>query len=119
MGHRIDCKTILGASAVVAMLLLSSPGVRWARAEPAADPSQLMSHAPLLPLPSEGPSCRANPVPARQQAARLANLYEDLAQAVANDPVKDEIVVLNGQGYNYGAPPTTDPALLRFELNQD
>lgn len=78
--------------AVVAALLLASPGVHVVRAE---------TPAATVPLVSgEGPMCRAEGI--RTRAARRAGLAEYVEarlRAGVDDPRKG--VALNGRGYNY------------------
>jgi hypothetical protein len=102
----LDWKTLLGLLAVAAFVLLASPGVRVARAEP---------------LASDGAQCRAG-APS-DAAPELSHLLDRLrAEAAArpslaqrgDDP--DAFVPLDGRGYNYGAAPGADAAALRREL---
>jgi hypothetical protein len=90
----LDWKTALGLLALAAFLLLASPGVRVARAEPA---------------PSEGASCEAG-APAAGESPELAHLLERLRREAELGPAParrgsdpEAFVPLNGRGYNYGA----------------
>ncbi len=102
----LDWKTALGLLALAALLLLASPGVRVARAEPAAP---------------EAPVCAAEA--GRDGALEVAELLERLRrEAAAGPPLAaagaegESLVPLNGRGYNYGAAPSGDAAALRQEL---
>lgn len=92
--------TISGFLALAATLALLSPGVTAVRADDGASAD-----------PPQGATCEAGPAPI--DAAVLAKI-EQLKQLEARaraarasrPPADDEIVVLNGRGYNYDqAPP--------------
>lgn len=86
-------QTLTGAMALAAMLLLASPGVKAVRAagdETASSPAE---------------QCGAASAPTADADLHrfLADLRrEQRARGGAGD---DEIVMLNGRGYNYGPPP--------------
>ena len=94
-----------GCLAVVAMLSLSSPGVRLARAE--NDTPALATSAPALVGLSNSSGdnvCRVEESDvaeqtAEQGAAITAQLVERLRREQPTDD--GEYVVLNGRGYNY------------------
>jgi hypothetical protein len=93
----------LGASAVAMALLLTSPGVRVVRAEPATS--------------SEGASCQADQPP--PGTAEISVLVEEVrrreaARARAGlQPEPDVPVTLNGRGYNLGGDPDIAADLAR------
>ena len=96
-------KTVAGALAVAAMLLLASPGVKAVRA--AGDET----------ASSEAGQCGAAAVPTADGELEgfLADLRrEQQARLVAGET---GIVMLNGRGYNYGPPPRIEIDLLRAE----
>jgi hypothetical protein len=90
--------SVAGWLAVAGMLLLASPGVRLAAAEPDA----LVSEIPA------GPSCSgASPADIEADLARY--IEEARLAAEARPAPSDDFVVLNGRGYNYG--PARSPDL--------
>jgi hypothetical protein len=102
----LDWKTALGLLALAAFLLLASPGVRVARAEP---------------LASDGAQCRAGTP--KDAAPELSHLLDRLRAAAAAGPAlaqrgadPEGWAPLDGRGYNYGAAPGSDAAALRREL---
>ena len=102
-------RSVFGPPALLASLLLASPGVEAVRAE---EPTQ--AAAP-------GASCEAAAQPSADadlqaflEQVRLQQAAHAARQQSA--PVSsDEIVVLNGRGYNYGPPPTPSLDLIRAE----
>jgi hypothetical protein len=96
MKASIDPRAIPGWLAVAALLLLTSPGVRLVR----ADADVLVSEVPA------GPSCSGRSSASIE--ADLARYIQEARRAAETDPAKagDDVVVLNGRGYNYGPAPT-------------
>jgi hypothetical protein len=90
MRRRWSARDAAGVLSLAAFLALASPGVRVARAEPGG------AEAPA------GAMCRADETPPAS-GARLAAETLRLLQAQARAG-GEEVVQLNGRGYNYGAP---------------
>lgn len=80
-------RSILGFSAVLAMLALSSPGVRIARAEPV--------EPPVSPLPA-GPTCQAG-LPG-MLPAHIVHAGELGRRVVELLPRRTDVVTLNTDG---------------------
>jgi hypothetical protein len=90
MRRRWSARDVAGVLSLAAFLALASPGVRVARAE-----------SPGAAAPSGGAMCRADDPPS-MSGARLATETLRLLQEQARAAGDEEIVVLNGRGYNYG-----------------
>lgn len=99
----LDWQTLVGIVAFTALLVLSLPGVKVARADaPAADASATeASQQCAVPQESSAP-----------MAVRVRRELADPARAKAHP----EIVVLNTRGYNYGNPPRVDPQSVMREV---
>jgi len=127
-------KTIVGSLAVLACLALSSPGVRVARADSERDSEALrrfLEQIQTAPA-NEAGVCRAGQSEARSKAQseaqilagdhQLVRLQQRMAARAAADAERrgqapSGQIVLNGRGYNYGAPAAAiDPARLQQEL---
>lgn len=105
MSTSTPLRTLLGGLLLAAPLALSLPGVR-AEADPAASPAPApMSEAPVASTPAEPAMC---PVPDPEAPNRTAQAMLRLQQRLAAEGAMqgDTTVVLNGRGYNYGAPPS-------------
>jgi hypothetical protein len=117
-------QAILGVTALLATLALTSPGVRLARAgegdSPAAVSIQDRASATSAPesgriaLPSEAPVCRPATAAAAdfdanlavmQLQQRLAAKAAAAAAAPSGNPSQSEGVALNNRGYNYRSAP--------------
>jgi hypothetical protein len=92
MRRRWSARDAAGVLSVAAFLSLASPGVRVARAE-----------SPAASAPNGGAMCRADEPPPTS-GARLATETLRLLQEQARAAGEEEVVVLNGRGYNYGGP---------------
>lgn len=107
--------TILGSTALLAAMLLASPGVRVSRAEQdvSHDPALEQSVQPPAKASDEvtsGPLCEAGPAPVMGPLRGLPIL-----------PVEgeEELNSLNGRGYNIGATePTFEMQRLMFEVKR-
>ncbi len=89
MRAREKVKTAIGGTALVAMLLLLSPGVQLVKAGEAEAVLESSEAAACSdPSPRANPSRRVNVNPLRLRVARRS-------------PEPQGIVVLNGRGYNY------------------
>lgn len=98
--------TIAGLLSLAGALLLTSPGVKLVRAED-TDP-------PPAPAAASGPSCREGaPTAAPEVAALIARLREQVAAEASSS--REDFVVLNNRGYNYGPPPSPESGLLEAE----
>ena len=89
---RVSWKAFAGGSSLVAMLLLASPGVRIARAEPPAP-----EPVPYGGLSGAG-SCRVGDSAPRLPSARA--LGPALAR-IEQRAAEEDIVVFDGTGLNY------------------
>jgi hypothetical protein len=65
-------------------------------------------------MTGDAESCRVDAAPRASSAGVIAEIR---SQLMAEGEAKD-VVVLNGRGYNYGTPESSDPALLDFEAKQ-
>jgi len=94
--------TALGLVALVASLLLTSPGVRVVRAAEQAEASP-------------APQCALDQAPTAD--AEVRRFLNDLRaeNAVRSGPGHPGIVVLNNRGFNYGPPRGIELDLLRAE----
>jgi hypothetical protein len=99
----------------VAWLVLAAAGSGPAWAEERGAASGPAASASALPVPDPAPMCRVDPAAQVSTGAALAELRARLAAEAAS---ADDVVVLNGRGYNYAEPAAPDPALLRFESRQ-
>ena len=120
-------RAVLGPLCLAATLLLSSPGVRFVRADddvpdsrissqPSADGfAEYMSSSPPPPPPVEpepGPACsapvRVDPMSSMDQL--LSAQMAAIRAARAGQPTGDgDVIVLNGRGYNYDYAPGPEP----------
>ena len=105
MSRSSSLRTLAGGLLLAAPLALSLPGVR-AEADPAATPVPAsMSEAPLAGAPDDPAMCT---VPDPEAPSRTAGAMARLKQRLAAEGAMPggSTVVLNGRGYNYGAPPS-------------
>jgi hypothetical protein len=102
MGPSLDAWNVIGYTALLVTLLMSSPGVRVVRAD-----ESLSSSARAV---SEGPMCSAGqPIDDRELATVFETLRQDLARQ-AQAPNSNLPIALNNRGYGYGPP--SEAALL-------
>jgi hypothetical protein len=116
-------RTILGTMAVLATLILSSPGVQLARAGEGDAPvsvagdgagsNSAVSKPEPIALPAEGPTCGGvSDIELTRRTDRIVvQLQQELAArgtaavpAATGASSQPEGIVLNNRGYNYGAP---------------
>jgi hypothetical protein len=84
----------------------TAPGVKLVRADD-ADP-------PPAPATASEPSCREDaPTAAPEVADLVARLREQVAAEAKSS--REDFVVLNNRGYNYGPPPSLESGLLEAE----
>jgi hypothetical protein len=103
MRPRPRLRTIAGFLSLAGTLLLTSPGVKLVRAEDAGPPP--------APATASGPSCRVDAPTASPEVAALIARLREQAAAQANSS-REDFVVLNNRGYNYGPPPSLESGLL-------
>jgi hypothetical protein len=72
-----------------------------------------------LPTAEEAPTCRVDERPRPETTAATAAALAELRARLAHEAGEaQDVVVLNGRGYNYEQPLPADPATLRFEAGQ-
>jgi len=94
MRPSLDVGSVLGYAALLLSLLLSSPGVKWVRAD-----EPLVSTAPVT---TEGPVCEAQQPIDDHKLAQVLDTLTPQIEAREQAPDPNRPIALNNRGFNYG-----------------
>ena len=102
MRPSLTARHVAGWLVVLAALAFGSHGVRVVRN------GERVAAAPL-PVTADGPACREAPAHPTVDWSQLRQRLSERARARRASGRTEQVIVLNGSGYNYGSPPDPQP----------